>query len=129
MMPLTIITCHDVFQRVAAQRGGFLSQEYQEYSAVVLMSPKDAKALGIEEGATVKLSNRLGSIVVPARQDRGCEPGFGYMPLSLYATLLSDYQPARAKLPNLKHIEVIVEPSGEAVTPIADVWKAIIGKG
>jgi formylmethanofuran dehydrogenase subunit D len=128
MISLTIVACHDVFQRLAAQRG-ILTREYQEHSATVSMSAEDMKALGIGNGAAVKLSNDVGSVILRARRDGDGEPGFGYMPTSLYANMLASYEPARAKLPNLKHIEVIAEPSNEAVTPIAEVWQAIVGKG
>lgn len=129
MISLTIVTCHDVFQRVAAQRGGVFTQEYQERSAVVLMSTKDMNALGIEDGATVKLSSKIGSVVVQSRQEQAGQLGFGYMPMSLYSSMLSDYEPAKAKLPNFKHIEVTVEPTKEAITPVAEVWHCVVGKG
>ena len=128
MISLIIIACHDVFQRLAAQRG-ILTDEYQKHSAVVSMSIKDMKALGITDGTAVKLSNSIGSIVLQAKRDSSIEPGFGYMPLSLYANMLASYEPAKAKLPNFKHMEVTAEPSAEAITPIAEVWNSIVGKG
>ena len=65
MISLTIVACHDIFQRLAVERG-MLTAEYQEHSAVVRMSAKDMHTLGIEDKAVVKLSNSIGSIVVRA---------------------------------------------------------------
>ena len=128
MISLTIVACHDIFQRLAMEQG-ILTAGYQEHSAVVRMSAEDMHALGVEDGAVVKMSNSTGSIVVQARLDTGCEPGFGYMPMSLYPNMLASYQPEEAKLPNFKHIKVAAEPSDEDVTPIAEVWDYIVGKG
>ena len=128
MISLAIVTFHDVFQRVAAERG-VLTKGYQEHSALVLMSAEDMNALGIKDGATVKVSSSVSSVVLQAKRDTGGEPGFGYMPVSLYSNRLSSYQPTKSRLPNFKHITVVVEASNEAITPIADIWNSVVEAG
>ena len=121
---LTVISCHDTFQQSARQRGS-LTAEYQQRSAIMQMSPQDMHSLGIEDKAVVKLTSSAGSVTVQAKSDPRCEPGFGYIPMSLYSNRLSSYDPLKAKLPNFKNMEVMVEPSDESITPIQDIWNDI----
>jgi len=105
-LPLVIVTYRDVFQWVAKLKDEMA--EYQDRSAVVLMAAGDMKALGIEDGAWVELSNPFGRVVARAKLDRGGSPGIGLMPVSPWANLLTSYQPSRGRLPNFKRVEVMV---------------------
>ena len=111
---LTIVTHRDIFQWVSRVRG--FQEQYQERSAVVWLSPSDMNALKIEDGDSIKLKNALGAIIVQARPDSDCPQGFAFMPVSYYSSRLVRYEPARARLPGFKRIEVLAEPSEEDIT-------------
>lgn len=115
-IPLIIVTYRDVFQWVAKQKG-VMGSDYQDRSAIVRMSSSDLKALGIGDGATVKLRNAFADVVVRAKLDPSCKQGFGYMPASPCSNSLTSYDPAKGRLPNFKRIEVVVEPADEEYYP------------
>ena len=45
------------------------------------VSPEDAERLGVEDGETVRVTSRRGSLEVPIRVDRGLRPGLVFMTL------------------------------------------------
>jgi predicted molibdopterin-dependent oxidoreductase YjgC len=45
------------------------------------LSPEDASALGVEDGETVRVSSRRGSITTPVRIERALRPGLAFMTL------------------------------------------------
>jgi formylmethanofuran dehydrogenase subunit D len=119
-IPLTIVTYRDAFQWMIKEKEG-VSTGYQEHSAILRLSPQDMEALGIGDNARVKLSNALGTVVVQAKADDKCQQGFGYMPVSPYINRLTSYDPAKAKLPDFKRIEVMVEATEADITPISEL--------
>jgi formylmethanofuran dehydrogenase subunit D len=108
-IPLVIVTYRDVFQWATKYKENSWSK-YEERSAQVRLSPIDLKSLEVANGAEVKLSSCAGEVVVRAKLDPSCPQGFGYMPVSQYSNILTSYDPAKAKLPNFKRIEVLAEP-------------------
>ena len=116
---LIIVTHRDIFQWVNKEKR--LEGEYQERSAVVIMSPGDMKMLGIEEGATIRLRNAVGAIVVRTKLDSNCPQGFGFMPISPYSSRLTIYDTSKARLPGFKRIEVLAEPCEDAITPVSEL--------
>ena len=115
-IPLILVTYRDVFQWVTKQREG-PRECYAGRSAIVHISAADMKALALEDGAPVRLNNDVGGVIVRAWLDANCQQGFGYMPVSPYANMLTSYDPARGKLPNFKRILVMVEPADETECP------------
>ena len=116
---LIIVTYRDAFQWRAKERG--LDTSYQELSAVLQLSPQDMETLKIKNNARVRLSNAVGAVVVQAKVNDKCQRGFGYMPVSPYANRLTSYDPAKAKLPDFKRIEVTVEATKEDVTSLSEL--------
>jgi len=53
--------------------------EFQSPSPAVLLHPSDAEAHGLQAGAQVRLSNALGSIVVPLEVNEDTTPGVAVM--------------------------------------------------
>jgi len=119
-IPLVIVTYQDIHQWVARQRDG-LGDAYQQHSARVQLSPADLKRLGLNDGASVELKNKAGSVVVKAKSDPACQEGIGYMPASLYSNRLASYNPSISRLPNLKRIEVRSAPTEKDITPLSDL--------
>ena len=117
---LTIITYRDSFQWVAKEKEG-LNAGYQQISTRLQISPRDKATLGISDNARVKLSNSMGTIVVQAIVEEKCQPGYGYMAVSPYINSLTSYDPAKAKLPNFKLIEVTAESTDVEITPIGNL--------
>lgn len=119
-VPLVIVTHQDIYQWVARQRDG-LGDAYQQHSAVVRLSPTDLKRLGLDDGASVELKSKAGTVVVKAKSDPTCQEGIGYMPTSLYSNHLASYNPSVSRLPNLKRIEVRAVPTEKDITPLSDL--------
>lgn len=120
-----IVTYHDIYQKIIMEKEPFGAQ-YQERSAIVQMAAGDMKALRIENGFRVKLRNDFGMVVVRAKSDPGCQPGFGFMPVGQYSNHLTNYDPEKSKLPNFKLIKVEVEPTEEGITPLSDLLSSSI---
>ena len=119
-IPLAIVTYQDIHQWVARQRDG-LGDAYQQHSAKVQLSPADLKHLGLNDGASVELKSKAGSVVVKAKSDPACQEGIGYMPASLYSNRLASYNPSISRLPNLKRIEVRAVPTEKDITPLSNL--------
>lgn len=122
---LIIVTYRDTFQWVAKEKEG-LTANYQQRSAILNLSPQDREKLGILDNERVMLSNTQGVVVVKAKVDDKCQPGFGCMPVSPYVNRLTSYDPARAKLPDLKRVEVVVQATTADVTPISELYIDIV---
>jgi formate dehydrogenase major subunit len=45
------------------------------------VSPEDGQSYGLEEGETVRVSSRRGSVLAPVRFDSGLRPGLAFMTL------------------------------------------------
>jgi len=113
-MRLKVFTVRDVFQYASKHSGS----GYEERSAVIRLSPQDIQALGIKEGAAVRVKNPVGEVVVRVKQDPSCPPGYGHMPLGPYANRLITYDPEASPLPPFKGFEVTVTPCSEPVTKL-----------
>ena len=109
-LPIIIITYRDLFQWIAKQRGA--NDELQK-SRILQLSAIDVRTLGIEDNSSIKVTSSSGTVVVKAKIDPNCSQGFGYMPIGTYSHELVGYNPQKAKLPNFKHIEALVEPAIE----------------
>ncbi|MDY6834532.1 MAG: molybdopterin dinucleotide binding domain-containing protein [Chloroflexota bacterium] len=88
-------------------------QEYEEDLRRIELSEQDLITLGITSGATVLVSNEIGSVPVTAKLSLGCPQGFGYMPMTPHCQMLTQYDPEKARLPNYKRLEVKIEPYDE----------------
>ncbi|MBI2958262.1 MAG: hypothetical protein HYY32_05400 [Chloroflexi bacterium] len=105
-LPLVIVTYREIYAWIARLDKNEEAM-FEKYSAVVRLSEADMKAIGVNRGAKVKLSNEVGSVVVRAQLDSKCPKGFAFMPMSRIPNQLTSYQPG--KLPNFKWIEVSAE--------------------
>ena len=124
-LELVLVTYHEGLLKIAETREGTGSL-YQKLAAVLWLSPDDLKLLGVNEGEAVELRSAAGSIVAQAKADPNSKPGMGYMPFSLYSLSLTSYDPAEARLPNFKRIEVTAIPANHDITPISKVrWGEI----
>lgn len=106
-VPVTIITYTDVFL-LRERYKNICDADYKGREARISLSVDDLNTLGIDDSSPVRLTNEFGSIRVQAKLDPQCPKGFGFMPLSQLSNRLTNYDPIRAKYPNLKRIEVIV---------------------
>jgi predicted molibdopterin-dependent oxidoreductase YjgC len=61
------------------QTGGYTSPLRR--GETIDVSPEDAERLGVEDGETVRVASRRGSLEVPIRVDRGLRPGLVFMTL------------------------------------------------
>jgi formylmethanofuran dehydrogenase subunit D len=117
-LELIIITYHDDFLKVAEIKEG-VGAAYEKLAAVVSLCPGDLKLLGIGEGKPIELKNPVGSIVVQTKSNPKVKVGTAHMPFSLYSVYLTGYDPAKARLPNYKRIEVTAGVSNGPITTVS----------
>ena len=93
----------------------------------VSLAPEDAAALGISDETLVRVSSRLGSILVPARIDVGQRQGEVFIPIhwsdvtaanAVVGRLIADHTDPLSGQPELKHTPVQIEP-------VPTAWQAL----
>ena len=93
----------------------------------VSLAPGDAAALGISDDALVRVSSRLGSILIPARIEAGQREGEVFIPIhwsdataadAVVGRLIADHTDPLSGQPELKHTPVQIEPAATA-------WRAL----
>lgn len=105
---LLLVTCRDVFQYAARQKGE-ASSDYEQRSTLLRLSPEDMKVLGVKDGERVKLSNQIAELVVRVKTEKSCWQGVGFIPASPYVNRLTSYDPVKRRLPDFKRLEVVAE--------------------
>ena len=98
--PIIVITYHDAFLWSKKHN----KTDYENGAAVILLSEKDLKALGVSSGQAITLRNKLGKIQVHVRVDKSCPKGFGFVPKSPVINQIIGWE---EKLPNFKWVETI----------------------
>ena len=109
---ILVVTYRDAQHWLAKHRPE-RSKEYEDNLCHIQLSEKDMQALGIDKGTMVTVSNSVGSVDVVAKQNENCPEGIGYMPISAYSNMLTEYDPEKSTLPNFKRLRVQVEPSSD----------------
>ena len=105
-IPLVVVTYRDIYAW-AAHLDKNEETMYDKYAAIIRLSEPDMKAIGVNRGDKVRLSNKVGSIVVRVQLDSKCPKGFGFMPMSHIPNELTSYE--AGKLPNFKWIDVVAK--------------------
>jgi len=96
------------------------------------LSPEDAARLGVRDGDEVRVSSRRGSVVAPARIDRGLQPGLVFMTLhfqdEVAVNLLTiDATDPKAGTAEFKACAVRVEPVRGGATAGAVAREVALG--
>lgn len=118
---MRIITIRDIFQSSEAENK--FSSEYQEKSAVILLSPEDMKKIGAKENDHVKISNQYGTIIVSAKKSDKTTPGTAMMPNSIYSNVLVSDQTDDTGIPSYKNITANIMKTNQEISSIEDILK------
>ncbi|TFG33937.1 hypothetical protein EU527_06015 [Candidatus Thorarchaeota archaeon] len=107
---------------------GKLSKDYTDEVAVCEMDLTTLKALGIEEGAPVKVKSAFGSVVVRSRIDKRGAPGIVFIPCGPYANMVIDSTTESCGMPDFKGtpVEIFVAESC-SVLSIEEILEEILG--
>jgi formylmethanofuran dehydrogenase subunit D len=118
---LKIICFEDIFQYEAGEKSRF-SDEYRQFSAVILLDKQDMASLGAKDGDKVLVENDISKIVVAAKtSDDEPHAGLAFMPNSVWANQLMRDDICNASVPGFKGITAKVGPSQGEVTRISEI--------
>jgi formylmethanofuran dehydrogenase subunit D len=108
---VTLLSGRTIHQGTSKEHGK-TSQEYYESVAICEIDPEDLKALGIKEGANVKVSTEHGSVVVKAVESkRAPHPKIVYMPYGPWVNIVVNPATHGTGMPSFKGIPAEVEPA------------------
>ena len=119
---LIIVVFQDLHQRTIMQRDG-VGESYERVSARLWMSPADMDRLGVLDRDFVEIQSDTGTVVVRARTLPECKDGVGYMPASLYAMRLTNYNPSTTQMADLQRFEGGVGRTDMPITPVLALIK------
>ncbi len=115
-------------QQGAGLEVGKTSDQYFESVALLELSPADAEALGLEEGAPVEVATRYGSIVVQGRVSKGLEPGLAFFPYGPWANQLFGSGTGGTGMPSFKGIGATVRQApGKKVPTLMEIVEKLRG--
>lgn len=103
------------------------SPVYRAVVSVCYMNPVDLMDLGIEEGARVVLTSRVGSIVLTTWTAEGLNRGEVFVPLGPYANHIIPAETHATGMPDFKGEQVDVAPTELPVKDIGSVMEEIGG--
>jgi len=129
-MKVTLLSGRTINQGTGKEHGK-TSQEYYESVAICEVDTNDLDALGIKDGANIKVSTEFGSIVVKAKESiRGPHPGIIYMPYGPWINAVANPTTHSTGMPSFKGIYAEIEPatSAERVLPLHELLKQTFGK-
>jgi formylmethanofuran dehydrogenase subunit D len=124
-MRCALLTGRTLKQGVSLEVGK-TSKEYFENVAVAMMNEGDMKEIEVEEGSPVKVSTKLGSVVVKCRKAK-LDREIIFMPFGPWASLLIGIDTQGTGMPNSKGIEVEVSATDEKVQTVSDILKMMEG--
>jgi formylmethanofuran dehydrogenase subunit D len=138
---VTLVTMQDIFQDEAGKKSLY-SDEYQKYSAQIILDKQDMARLNAKDGEKLLVKNEVGSVVVSAKASEDeAHPGIAFMIISPWANQLAGEticisESDNAKSNNLessisgfKGIRATVAPAGEnaGITTITELFSRMKG--
>ena len=97
---------------------GKFSEEYVRNVAVCELNPEDIKSLGISPGQNVKVTTKVGSVVVrSAAASQTPQRGVVFMPYGLWVNMLIPSETYGTGMPSMKGIEAEVTPAPDEKIP------------
>ena len=124
-MKAILNTGRTIPQGVAVDHKG--SPGYRAAVSVCYMNPVDLMDLGIEEGTTVVLTSRAGSIVLTTQSAEGLNRGEIFVPLGPYANHIISAETHATGMPDFKGEPVDVAVTEEPVKDVGSVMEEIGG--
>ena len=107
------------------QSGGYDSPLHRGES--VDMSPEDAEALGVDDGDSVRITSRRGSVVAPAHIDEGLRRGVVFMTLHFPDDVLTNVLTIDASDPKSGTAEF--KACAVRVEPVERKWATAASRG
>ncbi len=103
------------------------SPEYATAASACMINPVDMMALGIEDGARVKVKNSSGEVVLTAASSEAIERGTIFVPLGPYANHIMDSETHGTGMPDFKSMTVDMAPTDEPVATVPGLIEALGG--
>ena len=104
---VTLITGRTAEQGVGKEIGK-PSERYQRSANYILLNPRDAEKIGVEEGSAVEVSTAYGSTRVWCKLSGDVEAGMAFIPLGPWANRLFDPETHGTGIPSVKGVEAEV---------------------
>ena len=91
---------------------GKLSDVYQKDVTQCQIDPEDMKALGLRRNANVKVTTKVGSVILRAvKSIRGPHPNMIFIAYGPWASMISDPESHGTGMPSLKGMQGVLEPA------------------
>jgi formylmethanofuran dehydrogenase subunit D len=106
------------------RQGSFVERKnspaYRDEASSCRMNPVDMMELGIEEGATIRVTGPAGSVVMRGVPESGLRKGEIFVCLGPFANHLVSTETHGTGMPDFKTTRVEIEPTDER---IAEIWE------
>ncbi|MEM0027074.1 MAG: formylmethanofuran dehydrogenase subunit B [Ignisphaera sp.] len=122
----TLVTGRTIGQGVWMESEGKWSEKYRDAVAYAEMNPDDIKELGAVD--TIKITSSYGSIVLSVKPSDKVRRGAVFIPMGPWANFIVDSDTDGTGIPYFKSTKVVVEPSQEPKTTLADILKNLNAK-
>ena len=123
----TLVTGRTMDQGRTMEIGKF-SPEYASKVAIAELSKQDMERLGVQSGASIKVSSQYGSVVVKAVESAAVRPGMVFIPMGPWANVVVSPETYGSGMPTLKGIEVSLEKTSESVLSLPELLWRYYGK-
>jgi len=100
-----------------------MSDEFFASASVCSVSEADFKSMELSEGGNISISSAHGRAVLSYHVDPGLPPGMVFIPMGPWANLLVGPDTGGCGTPQFKGVEVNVQPTGDTVLQIRDLFR------
>ncbi|MCD6479301.1 tRNA CCA-pyrophosphorylase [Candidatus Bathyarchaeota archaeon] len=123
---VTLITGRTAEQGVGKEIGK-TSERYQRGVNYILLNPRDAERIGVEEGAAVEVSTLHGSTRVWCKLSEDIEAGMAFIPLGPWANRLFDPETHGTGIPSVKGVEAKIRRAEGEPPTLEELLKELKG--
>lgn len=122
-----LISGRDIKQGTSMERYGKLSEKYAEVVSRLEINPEDLKALGVNDGDTIRVTSDEGSVIATAKSSTDVEIGMVFIAYGPWANVLSGTYTHGTGMPDFKSVRVTMEKAeGEKVPTVKEVVKLML---
>jgi formylmethanofuran dehydrogenase subunit D len=118
-------TGRTVPQGAAVEHKG--SDTYRAVTSSCFLNPVDMMVLGIENGARVRITTPVGSVVLSALSAEGVTRGEIFVTIGPYANHIISSETHGTGMPDFKNQSVDVEPTKEPILSVGELMEEIGG--
>ncbi len=124
-MKFILNTGRTVPQGAAVEHKG--SDTYRAVTSSCFLNPVDMMVLGIENGARLRITTPVGSVVMSALSAEGVTRGEIFVTIGPYANHIISSETHGTGMPDFKSQSVDVEPTKEPILSVGELMEEIGG--